>query len=107
LHIVLQLVFFFSSRRRHTRFSRDWSSDVCSSDLFRLPIPRILQMLSYFFMVCNTSSVISLGWEVENLTLRSGATRATISSRWAKFTTSETSFFLFSLALLFSSGDHL
>src|SRR5690606_39492596 len=25
--------FFFSSRRRHTRFSRDWSSDVCSSDL--------------------------------------------------------------------------
>src|SRR5215475_2813448 len=24
--------FFFSSRRRHTRFSRDWSSDVCSSD---------------------------------------------------------------------------
>src|SRR5690606_39710370 len=26
--------FFFSSRRRHTRFSRDWSSDVCSSDLF-------------------------------------------------------------------------
>src|SRR5690606_40583602 len=28
-------VFFFSSRRRHTRFSRDWSSDVCSSDLQR------------------------------------------------------------------------
>src|SRR5690606_39923213 len=27
------IVFFFSSRRRHTRFSRDWSSDVCSSDL--------------------------------------------------------------------------
>src|SRR5690606_40422277 len=26
-------LFFFSSRRRHTRFSRDWSSDVCSSDL--------------------------------------------------------------------------
>src|SRR5690606_5277223 len=26
----------FSSRRRHTRFSRDWSSDVCSSDLDRL-----------------------------------------------------------------------
>src|SRR5690606_40272144 len=27
--------FFFSSRRRHTSFSRDWSSDVCSSDLPR------------------------------------------------------------------------
>src|SRR3712207_2416814 len=26
-------VFFFSSRRRHTRYWRDWSSDVCSSDL--------------------------------------------------------------------------
>src|SRR5690606_40482487 len=30
--------FFFSSRRRHTRFSRDWSSDVCSSDLRRRSI---------------------------------------------------------------------
>src|SRR5690606_40137743 len=28
---------FFSSRRRHTRFSRDWSSDVCSSDLCDIP----------------------------------------------------------------------
>src|SRR2546430_8520043 len=27
------LFFFFSSRRRHTRFDCDWSSDVCSSDL--------------------------------------------------------------------------
>src|SRR2546430_3471946 len=27
------LLFFFSSRRRHTRFDCDWSSDVCSSDL--------------------------------------------------------------------------
>src|SRR5690625_8048399 len=27
------LCFFFSSRRRHTRWPRDWSSDVCSSDL--------------------------------------------------------------------------
>src|SRR3712207_9419831 len=29
------LFFFFSSRRRHTRYWRDWSSDVCSSDLRR------------------------------------------------------------------------
>src|SRR5699024_11953603 len=27
--------FFFSSRRRHTRSKRDWSSDVCSSDLYQ------------------------------------------------------------------------
>src|SRR5690606_17251422 len=33
LCFYLCLFFFFSSRRRHTRFSRDWSSDVCSSDL--------------------------------------------------------------------------
>src|SRR5690349_22623005 len=32
----LLLFFFFSSRRRHTRSLRDWSSDVCSSDLRRL-----------------------------------------------------------------------
>src|SRR5690625_7748959 len=30
-------LFFFSSRRRHTRWPRDWSSDVCSSDLERPP----------------------------------------------------------------------
>src|SRR5690606_39579727 len=30
---LFYVLFFFSSRRRHTRFSRDWSSDVCSSDL--------------------------------------------------------------------------
>src|SRR5205807_3456339 len=29
-------LFFFSSRRRHTRLQGDWSSDVCSSDLFFL-----------------------------------------------------------------------
>src|SRR5260370_12401932 len=29
------IVFFFSSRRRNTRFKCDWSSDVCSSDLLR------------------------------------------------------------------------
>src|SRR6266481_9552653 len=31
------IVFFFSSRRRHTRWNCDWSSDVCSSDLWRSP----------------------------------------------------------------------
>src|SRR5439155_19027240 len=34
-------VFFFSSRRRHTRWPRDWSSDVCSSDLDQKKGPRI------------------------------------------------------------------
>src|SRR5437870_9123698 len=36
--LVLSLsAFFFSSRRRHTRWPRDWSSDVCSSDLVEVP----------------------------------------------------------------------
>src|SRR2546429_4513736 len=58
--------FFFSSRRRHTRCSRDWSSDVCSSDLVRgaehvgwqghwavpesAPASRIPQVLDEFLM---------------------------------------------------------
>src|SRR5689334_23965516 len=32
-------LFFFSSRRRHTRWNCDWSSDVCSSDLQRYALP--------------------------------------------------------------------
>src|SRR2546421_12246284 len=38
VHLIfcaLFIFFFFSSRRRHTRSDRDWSSDVCSSDLVR------------------------------------------------------------------------
>src|SRR5699024_11782957 len=31
--VAVVVYFFFSSRRRHTRSKRDWSSDVCSSDL--------------------------------------------------------------------------
>src|SRR5690606_39291257 len=38
--VLVLFVFFFSSRRRHTRFSRDWSSDVCSSDLAASPAQR-------------------------------------------------------------------
>src|SRR5699024_11768768 len=37
--------FFFSSRRRHTRSKRDWSSDVCSSDLSR-PSERTMDCLT-------------------------------------------------------------
>src|SRR2546430_2902720 len=41
--LLLDIIsFFFSSRRRHTRFDCDWSSDVCSSDLVeRLPGARL------------------------------------------------------------------
>src|SRR5690606_40283855 len=49
--------FFFSSRRRHTRFSRDWSSDVCSSDLIAASLfaggaATLLQTLGLPFFGC-------------------------------------------------------
>src|SRR3712207_8198373 len=43
--------FFFSSRRRHTRYWRDWSSDVCSSDLYVIKGPGVA-----------TNSVRAAGW---------------------------------------------
>src|SRR3712207_6878409 len=45
-YIFFFFFFFFSSRRRHTRYWRDWSSDVCSSDLPLLVyhvVPRLTQ----------------------------------------------------------------
>src|SRR5207245_6227983 len=36
-------VFFFSNRRRHTRCYRDWSSDVCSSDLLAFAVAAFLE----------------------------------------------------------------
>src|SRR5207247_7267878 len=38
----LSVFFFFSSRRRHTRSTRDWSSDVCSSDLISSTIRNVM-----------------------------------------------------------------
>src|SRR2546430_15105675 len=37
--MLYDVFFFFSSRRRHTRFDCDWSSDVCSSDLVPAGLP--------------------------------------------------------------------
>src|SRR5437868_14865056 len=45
----MRFFFFFSSRRRHTISKRDWSSDVCSSDLFDMhfnPVCRVLISIS-------------------------------------------------------------
>src|SRR5256886_13717706 len=44
--MTTRIIFFFSSRRRHTRFDCDWSSDVCSSDLFLNNLP-----IGQFYMV--------------------------------------------------------
>src|SRR5256885_11027064 len=46
------MFFFFSSRRRHTRLQGDWSSDVCSSDLYRdrREPPELTTMFSQLFL---------------------------------------------------------
>src|SRR5690242_21504296 len=45
------MIFFFSSRRRHTRLTCDWSSDVCSSDLDRGMQVRMRQALDLVHVV--------------------------------------------------------
>src|SRR5437868_1221521 len=52
---MINFFFFFSSRRRHTRSKRDWSSDVCSSDL-----------------IANTTADGSGNWSVRTSTLTQG-----------------------------------
>src|SRR2546422_2553607 len=56
--------FFFSSRRRHTRCSRDWSSDVCSSDLGverELLIGMVPNGLDVHSITCAGLLVMSIG----------------------------------------------
>src|SRR5699024_12212759 len=55
LHL-LSILFFFSSRRRHTRSKRDWSSDVCSSDLLRHLQELTHQFISLIFQKLMTPS---------------------------------------------------
>src|SRR5690606_31036082 len=58
------VLFFFSSRRRHTRFSRDWSSDVCSSDLTLIIAVSIPTSVLLTFL-----TVYMLGYSLNMLTL--------------------------------------
>src|SRR2546421_6136920 len=52
--LFFSFLFFFSSRRRHTRSDRDWSSDVCSSDL-----PRCFSHLQSESQSCHNRSEAS------------------------------------------------
>src|SRR3989442_9853134 len=53
IYLLIYFFFFFSSRRRHTRCGRDWSSDVCSSDLMSTHITSFKRFFSslYSFVV--------------------------------------------------------
>src|SRR6266542_2300881 len=59
MKMLYMCFFFFSSRRRHTRCYRDWSSDVCSSDL-RLDHSRPLEDRRH----PDAPAVVDLGFEV-------------------------------------------
>src|SRR5699024_3331789 len=52
-------VFFFSSRRRHTRSKRDWSSDVCSSDLAYARVPTGSDTCAFCIMLASRGFVYS------------------------------------------------
>src|SRR5699024_12051023 len=70
------LLFFFSSRRRHTRSKRDWSSDVCSSDLEEILATLDedgVKALDYFFSGHRTmmfSEKVETPEDIKGLTLR-------------------------------------
>src|SRR5258707_9392309 len=69
---VVKCCFFFSSRRRHTRYWRDWSSDVCSSDLVSTPftkvsiIPRGIGSLGYTIQRPTEDRFLMTREELEN-----------------------------------------
>src|SRR2546429_6097446 len=56
--LCILFIFFFSSRRRHTRCSRDWSSDVCSSDLNWFSLCEIGDFHPY----CSQATVFGRCW---------------------------------------------
>src|SRR5437870_7457339 len=56
--VLVIFSFFFSSRRRHTRWPRDWSSDVCSSDLSYLKVLGVIENMSSF--TCEHGSTYTL-----------------------------------------------
>src|SRR5882757_10756805 len=61
INISLFCFFFFSSRRRHTRYWRDWSSDVCSSDLAAVPADAPLVIAPGARVLVPTGIAIALG----------------------------------------------
>src|SRR3712207_8103695 len=78
--------FFFSSRRRHTRYWRDWSSDVCSSDLGKYNLCRFGSKLkgddyAYAGIVSDTEIYVQ-GWSGRSEERRVGKE---CRSRWSPY----------------------
>src|SRR5690348_250424 len=68
------MLFFFSSRRRHTRWTGDWSSDVCSSDLNTISVAITLAASLTYVSSAGT------GWSIGAVGQVVTATRATIAA---------------------------
>src|SRR2546430_4467062 len=83
--------FFFSSRRRHTRFDCDWSSDVCSSDLYKgpdgQPAPLLSLLESKFGFLkspdhgdfLSTTIGLCIGWTKDRKSTRLNSSHSQIS----------------------------
>src|SRR5882757_11483075 len=56
-----QSFFFFSSRRRHTSDWRDWSSDVCSSDMNAMRVGLLTKFMGYLGMIAAGASLLLIG----------------------------------------------
>src|SRR3712207_9014749 len=97
---MVSLLFFFSSRRRHTRYWRDWSSDVCSSDLANIPPIFLglcfslspLNLEGFFFFgiaelihSCNRSSSESILRELRELRSEERRVGKECRSRWSPY----------------------
>src|SRR5437016_10685379 len=63
--VVFLVLFFFSSRRRHTRLVSDWSSDVCSSDLYFLSCGLPLNCLNE-----EVGGMARQGWSMSEMEIR-------------------------------------
>src|SRR5256885_7370232 len=73
-------LFFFSSRRRHTRLQGDWSSDVCSSDLATVEFALIFPLfIAVFLAVIDTGRFMAAYASISS-GVRAGARVATIAS---------------------------
>src|SRR5437762_4488636 len=75
-------MFFFSSRRRHTRYIGDWSSDVCSSDLIGAKRRDInMQFLIEAVMLTFIGGFVGvvLGWAISFLVTQTGIIQTQVS----------------------------
>src|SRR3712207_7888130 len=75
--------FFFSSRRRHTRYWRDWSSDVCSSDL-RVALGEQLRGRQLLLLLDNFEQVMPAADDVAHFIQQSSQLKVVVTSREAR-----------------------